>query len=241
VAYLRAKTINGHGPYWYEVRSVSTPGGPRQVHVRYIGKLWGYKVRKQLRAEEGKPDEVRDYIDSFQEALFDTVTLLRATFRQEAEATGRLKLKESVEEKMQRKNYPLSKIQDIAGTRVSFRSIRTQKNAVAEMKEVFLVKRVDNFLSEERPDGYRGIHLDIENKGRIVEVQLRTARQNRWSDWSHKYIYERYAKKNKPAPVEVLDYARAMSNYFYELDCGRKAKHPRFPEKVKEFGVEELK
>jgi hypothetical protein len=38
LTYYRAKYINGHGPYWYEVRSVREGDNVEQQHVRYIGK-----------------------------------------------------------------------------------------------------------------------------------------------------------------------------------------------------------
>lgn len=38
MAYVRSKMINGHGPYYYLVKSVRQGKTVKQVHVRYIGK-----------------------------------------------------------------------------------------------------------------------------------------------------------------------------------------------------------
>ena len=136
----------------------------------------------------------------------------------------RLKSPESIFEKLQRRNLPLtlSAIEDnlnnIAGVRVicSFpEDIYSLADALLRQDDITLIERKD-YIQNPKPNGYRSLHLIVEvpiflrNETRRmrVEVQLRTIAMDFWASLEHKLRY----KKGLEDSEDYQEISRQLKN-----------------------------
>lgn len=120
---------------------------------------------------------------------------------------SRLKSRESIVEKLKRKNCELSleniemHLNDVAGIRLicTFPSdIYLLANSLLMQDDVILVETKD-YIKEPKSNGYRSLHLIIaipiflhdHKKVMTVEVQFRTTAMNWWASIEHKIMYKR--------------------------------------------------
>lgn len=106
----------------------------------------------------------------------------------DAEVSQRLKRHDTVVEKLGRfPSMELTRMEDIAGARVV---VPTQVEADTIAQRIrehqgWSVRRVRNYVDGRDPgpkqDGYRAIHVIIEQDQRYVEIQLRTDVQDSWA------------------------------------------------------------
>jgi hypothetical protein len=74
-------------------------------------------------------------------------------------------------------------------------------------------------VNNPKDDGYRAIHLINRNRSRLIEVQLRTPRQDTWAN-----IVETYSRTIAPGlkfgsgPPELRDYFIALGEFFAAQD-----------------------
>lgn len=129
----------------------------------------------------------------------------------------RIKSLESLFEKMQRTNCPLSlegieeHISDFAGIRVicSFIDDVYLLADCLERQDDIRVLRIKDYIKNPKPNGYRSLHIIVEvpiflhdeKRWMKVEVQLRTIAMNFWASLEHKM---RYKKDVDPASAERL-------------------------------------
>lgn len=128
---------------------------------------------------------------------------------------GRVKTSSSMEEKCQRKNYPLTtesalrKCRDAVGIRIVCNFIDDIDRCLQLFRQASwcsVVKEKD-YISKAKPNGYRSYHLilNVETKyqdvdGNIpghffVEVQLRTIAMDSWASLEHEIKYKHNIKK----------------------------------------------
>ncbi len=98
----------------------------------------------------------------------------------------RLKRIESIQIKLKRfKTMRLSTFQDVAGVRVVLKSEYALNEVFAKLRSqstINKLKRIDNYCSTPKDDGYRGIHLVYQNaSSNLIEIQLRTELQHIWA------------------------------------------------------------
>jgi ppGpp synthetase/RelA/SpoT-type nucleotidyltranferase len=130
----------------------------------------------------------------------------------------RMKAPHKLDEKLGRKAKPLEEIEDIAGTRVTLKSIPEIRAAVDRVKRSFNVRSEDDYLSRPKAD-YRSYHVILEVQGRPVELQFRTERQTRWADFAHDTVYKQ--QSGAPPPPEMKQYLSQMGALFECLDGGK--------------------
>ncbi|MEY8442482.1 GTP pyrophosphokinase family protein [Lactobacillaceae bacterium 24-114] len=127
---------------------------------------------------------------------------------------GRVKTSSSMEEKCQRKNYPLTtesalrKCRDAVGIRIVCNFIDDIDRCLQLFRQArwcSVVKEKD-YISKAKPNGYRSYHLilNVETKyqdvdGNIpghffVEVQLRTIAMDSWASLEHEIKYKHNIK-----------------------------------------------
>ena len=123
---------------------------------------------------------------------------------------SRLKSPQSIKEKLQRKEVPLSidaieeRLNDVAGVRVvcAFpEDVWMLAEAFLKQDDVTLIDRKD-YITHPKPSGYRSLHLIVaipifladEKRSMKVEVQLRTIAMNCWASLEHQL---RYKKENQ--------------------------------------------
>jgi putative GTP pyrophosphokinase len=124
------------------------------------------------------------YRRSFTAVYEDVVGLIRDQLR--LEPTGRPATSTtSIIEKLRRERTKLSRMQDIAGCRLTVADTMTQDEVVTELKGVFeRAKVVDR--REHSSHGYRAVHIIVPYSGKLIEVQVRTSLQHLWAELSEK-------------------------------------------------------
>jgi len=125
-----------------------------------------------------------DYRRSFNAAYEVVVVTVRESLN--LEPTGRpAKSTGAIVEKLQRETIRLSQMQDIAGCRVVVRDVLEQDRVVADL--VSALPRATVADRRAAPSyGYRAVHIIVEVRGRLVEIQVRTALQHTWAELSEK-------------------------------------------------------
>ena len=120
---------------------------------------------------------------------------------------SRLKTLPSIEEKLNRRGFPLSvssaeeNLDDIAGVRVicSFpEDVYTMADAFLSQDDVVLLARKD-YIKEPKPNGYRSLHLVVaipiylthEKRMIKVEIQMRTIAMDFWASLEHQLRYKK--------------------------------------------------
>ena len=121
---------------------------------------------------------------SFREAFEFVVRRIRDDLG--FEPTGRpAKSTTSIAEKLRRETIRLTQIQDIAGCRIVTPDILEQELVVIELEYQFkgaiVIDRRDN-----PSHGYRAVHVIVRHRGKLVEIQVRTALQHLWAELSEK-------------------------------------------------------
>ena len=102
------------------------------------------------------------------------------------EPTGRpAKSTTSIIEKLQRETIRLTQIQDIAGCRLLVSGAAAQEETVARL--VDNIERVTVVDRRVLPShGYRAVHVIAVADGKPIEIQVRTALQHLWAEYSEK-------------------------------------------------------
>lgn len=142
----------------------------------------------------------------------------------------RLKSPESIGEKLQRKDLPLTcdavekNINDVAGVRVicSFiDDVYLLADALLKQDDIKLIKKKD-YIQNPKPEGYRSLHLIIEvpiflaeeKRPMRVEIQLRTIAMDFWASLEHQLKY----KKNIQHNQYVIEELKKCAEVNAELD-----------------------
>lgn len=125
------------------------------------------------------------------------------------------------------------KLQDGTGARVVHQSIGQVKDTVAKLREKYRVIEEDNYIDNPHPGDptYRSHHLIVEDEdGLQKEIQVRTANQDKFADWSHDVykptskLQDELVKKHKTV---IGAYARAYSEHFFSVDSGSDSPLPK--------------
>ena len=109
----------------------------------------------------------------------------------------RIKNFDSLIEKMERKNLPLTisgldKIDDIAGLRVIVNSVSEVYDLVHYFKMSNLeILKMDDYIKNPKESGYRSFHLVLNVNNTKVEVQIRTVAMDKFSVIEHALRYKK--------------------------------------------------
>jgi ppGpp synthetase/RelA/SpoT-type nucleotidyltranferase len=156
----------------------------------------GSRVRRAAEAGQPVRDEIRAVVDAFRGWHLETVTeveaLLVGLFYEQAKLprdrmpiTSRPKTIEAILAKLRRQPTSLSRMQDIAGSRIVVPNLEVQ-DAVLEAVEVLfdeeLVQTTDNREAGDE-HGYRAVHVIVRTQGRYAEIQIRTRAQDNWANF----------------------------------------------------------
>lgn len=125
---------------------------------------------------------------------------------------SRLKSIEGIQEKLQRKGYPMNaesiqkNLKDVAGIRVicSFiDDIYMLADCLVHQDDITLLEEKD-YIKHPKENGYRSLHLIVEipiflqqeKKSMKVEVQLRTIAMEFWANLEHRLRYKKNLEEN---------------------------------------------
>ncbi len=76
----------------------------------------------------------------------------------------------------------LSQMEDIGGCRAIVATVEEVYSVASRMRKRWPHANVHDHIAQPKPDGYRALHVIEKRDGRLIEVQLRTARQHQWAD-----------------------------------------------------------
>lgn len=99
---------------------------------------------------------------------------------QNADIQGRVKHVYSIYQKMKRKQMPFEAILDVNALRIIVDDIDACYGVLSVIQHVFKAKpeAFEDYIAQPKPNGYRSIHMVIEDRGHIVEIQIRTHRMH---------------------------------------------------------------
>lgn len=131
------------------------------------------------------------------------------------QVNGRVKTISSILEKAQKKNIPLSdiedKMEDMAGIRIICQFVEDIEKVVEiiKMRTDMEIKSEKDYLTNMKPSGYRSYHMIIYYKVETLkgtkqvqaEIQIRTLAMNFWATIEHSLQYK--YKENMPEQIRA--------------------------------------
>ena len=125
-----------------------------------------------------------EYRRSFGAAYETVVRTIREQLQ--LEPTGRpAKSTASLIEKLHRESIRLVQVQDIAGCRVVVANVVEQERVVASLRSPFPAASIIDRRTKPSYD-YRAVHVIVRISGKMVEIQVRSALQHLWAEFSEK-------------------------------------------------------
>jgi putative GTP pyrophosphokinase len=109
----------------------------------------------------------------------------------------------------------LSRMADIGGVRAVLSDQDAAYRVASRLRRNWTITRFRDYVAEPKADGYRALHLINRNRGRLIEVQLRTPRQDAWAN-----TVETFARTVAPGlkfgggPQELRDYFVVLGEFF---------------------------
>lgn len=132
----------------------------------------------------------------------------------------------------------LSRMADIGGVRAVLPSQDAAYRVATQLRKNWTITKVRDYVAEPKPDGYRALHLINRNRGRLIEVQLRTQHQDTWANRVE--IYSRIVfpgLKFGGGPQVVRDHFQLDAKIFADDDQGI-AVDPALLERSRELEAE---
>ena len=179
------------------------------------------RLGDRLREDKVSENDLRlldSYRRSFTDAYDDVVWQI--THELKLEPTGRkAKTNASIIDKLQRESIRLSQMQDIAGCRIVVNDIAAQDNVTARLIELFEQTTVVD-RRQNPSHGYRAVHVIVKNQGKLVEVQVRTALQDRWASFTEKLsdVLDDTSIKYGGGDEQMMSYLYKMSDVSLNIE-----------------------
>jgi ppGpp synthetase/RelA/SpoT-type nucleotidyltranferase len=99
------------------------------------------------------------------------------------DVTQRLKRRTTMIGKLNREpGMKLARMEDIAGVRVRLPDLPSLLALSRRLRKTWTVHRVRDYVEKPKSSGYRALHLIVKRNDRLVEIQLRTVRQDTWAN-----------------------------------------------------------
>ena len=134
----------------------------------------------------------------------------------------RLKKAPTISHKLLREpSMKLSRMADIGGVRAVLPTQDATYRVASRLRKNWTITRFRDYVAEPKADGYRALHLINRNRGRLIEVQLRTPLQDSWAN-----AVETFARTIAPGlkfgagPPELREYFIAVGESFARGDQG---------------------
>jgi len=113
----------------------------------------------------------------------------------------------------------LSRMADIGGVRAVLPTQVAAYRVAVRLRRNWTITRFRDYVANPKADGYRALHLINRNRGRLIEVQLRTPLQDSWAN-----AVEAFARTIAPGlkfgagPPELREYFIAVGESFARGD-----------------------
>ena len=148
----------------------------------------------------------------------------------------RLKKFPTIADKLLREpSMKLSRMADIGGVRAVLPDQSAAYRVASRLRKNWTIIRFRDYVAEPKADGYRALHLINRNRGRLIEVQLRTPLQDGWAN-----LVEAEARLVAPGlkfgagPQKLRDYYVALGEHCANLDQGLPA-DPALVDRMKDL------
>jgi Region found in RelA / SpoT proteins len=142
----------------------------------------GDRLRMSSAVGAGDLEQLQELRRAYESALHDAQARIAAELDGIAVPTSRLKTVQTLVGKLRREpNMNLSQVQDVAGIRIVREMPLPEQSRISErIADMFAGSRtIDRRV---KPSfGYRAVHVVVKVDGLPVEVQVRTAMQDRWA------------------------------------------------------------
>jgi putative GTP pyrophosphokinase len=165
------------------------------------------------------------YRQSFQPALAEVAEIVRAVgadLPRSALSTRPAKSTVSIIRKLRRESIRLTQMQDIAGCRLVVSTVTEQDAALASLIRDHHAWPVHDRRT--RPSyGYRAVHVIAAVQGKPIEIQIRTALQHGWAEFSE--ALDRAAGddiKYGGGPAEARETLDRLSDIVATLEQGKR-------------------
>ncbi|HEV2790064.1 MAG TPA: RelA/SpoT domain-containing protein [Solirubrobacterales bacterium] len=76
----------------------------------------------------------------------------------------------------------LARMGDIGGVRAVVPDQNSAYKVATRLRKNWTITRFSDYVAQPKVDGYRALHLINRHRGRLIEVQLRTPRQDDWAN-----------------------------------------------------------
>jgi ppGpp synthetase/RelA/SpoT-type nucleotidyltranferase len=140
----------------------------------------------------------------------------------QVDVTQRLKRRTTILDKLRREpTMALTTMQDIAGVRARLPSLRHVAAVSRRLKKSWTIVATNDYIAEPKDSGYRAVHHIVRRDGRLVELQLRTLRQDAWAnqvETDGRLVHVGF--KFGAGDDEVHEYYRVIAEAFAALDRG---------------------
>lgn len=135
----------------------------------------------------------------------------------------------------------LSRMADIGGVRAILPNQDAAYQVAGRLRRNWTITRVRDYVAEPKEDGYRALHLIGRNRGRLIEIQLRTPNQDFWAN-----SIETLSRTSFPGlkfgqgPMELREFLFDYAEITAQEDLGLASREETL-ERVKERAVEVVK
>ena len=210
MAYSKSQ-VNRAGRHAAEIFEMARSNGLLSVKDRVDEFRAAVQVIEWWRGEHAKP-------------LSRVAANLRYYVAQEGKPTvaQRLKRTPTITDKLIREpTMKLSRMEDVGGVRAILPSQTAAYKVSSRLRKNWTITRFRDYVTEPKPSGYRALHLIGRNRGRFIEVQLRTPRQDQWANTVEGLAGILPGLKSGDGPNPLRDYFRAAAEGFALLDEGK--------------------
>lgn len=123
-------------------------------------------------------------------------------------------------------NSMLVRLEDIGGTRAIVNGLAEQAILGEHLErrwgdDLTRDPRDRDYVLRPKPSGYRAVHYVVEKRGRRIEIQIRTRRQQQWAN-AVEAADSRFglSLKDGRGPQEMLEYFAAAGSMLFFQDAG---------------------
>lgn len=124
----------------------------------------------------------------------------------------RLKKWQTIAAKLMRESsMKLSRMEDIGGARAVLPNQEVAYRIANRLQNDWAVTRFRDYVATPKTDGYRALHLITRRDGRLIEVQLRTPRQDTWANTVEDFGRAFPGLKSGEGPPLLHDYFQVIA------------------------------
>lgn len=119
---------------------------------------------------------------------------------------------------LRERGMKLSRMEDVGGVRAVLPSQDAAYRVARTLRKNWTITRFRDYVTSPKPDGYRALHLINRNRGRLIEVQLRTAKQDEWANAVEGATQRFPGLKFGGGPEPLRSFFQAASEFYAMLD-----------------------